>query len=119
MILKRRILRPLTAYLGVLCLLFAQLAVSAYACPMLAEGMSAERGNTVAQNVASTAAPCNAADMSQPALCEKHCQDAQQNVNDSPFHPASLDFLACFIVTAESFFIQIPILFLTKGIEFK
>ena len=99
MILKRRTLRSITAYLGVLCLLFAQLAVSAYACPMLVEGVSAERGNITAQNVASTATPCSTADMSQPALCEKHCQDGQQNVNDSPFHPASLDFSPGFVVT--------------------
>ena len=99
MILKRRTLRSVTAYLGMLCLLFAQLAVSAYACPMLVEGLTAERGSTVAQNVASTATPCSTADMNQPALCEKHCQDGQQNVNDSPFHPASLDFSPGFVVT--------------------
>jgi len=99
MTLKRRTRRSITAFFGVLCLLFAQLAVSAYACPMLSGSMAVERADAVAQNVASVATPCIAADMYQPALCEKHCQDGQQNVNDSPFHPASLDFSPGFVVT--------------------
>lgn len=94
MILKRRMLRSFTASLGVLCLLFAQFAVSAYACPMLAERITAQE-----QGVRSAAIPCSDADIDLPALCEKHCQDGQQNVNDSPFHPASLDFAPGFVVT--------------------
>ncbi len=99
MIFKRRILRHFTAYLGVLCLLFAQLALSAYACPMLMEGAVAVQEDTMTQEDASSATPYIAADMYQPALCEKHCQDDQQNVNDSPFHSAALDFVPGLVIT--------------------
>lgn len=77
--------RLVTAFVTLCCLLFAQLAVAAYACPALD-----------AAPAAAMAAPCANMDMQQPGLCKAHCEAAQQTVDAyaplhiSPFVAAAL-----------------------------
>ena len=92
--MKMRITRKLAACIGLSALVFAQLAVSAYACPALAQAIEA------AQLAETTAPPCH--DMDQPALCRVHCQDGLQNVNDVQPAFALLGFVPGFIVTIDS-----------------
>jgi hypothetical protein len=72
-----RNLRQLAAWLTLFALMFAQLAVAAYACP-----------GAVPEPAASTQvapSPCdNGVDTSQANLCEKHCHDSQQTQNIAP-----------------------------------
>ncbi len=89
--------RSLVSLLCLFTVLFAQLAVSAYACPKQTGGMSettaaAETTSAtfVAAATAATAAtnptaggPCDVVDP-VPALCQKYCEDGQQNVSTSP-----------------------------------
>jgi hypothetical protein len=89
--MKMRFTRKLAACIGLSALVFAQLAVSAYACPALAQTMEA------AQQAATP--PCHDMDMDQPALCQSHCQDGQQNVNDLQLLSALSGFVPGFIVT--------------------
>lgn len=73
-----RVTRKLISLLGIVAVLSAQLAVSAYACPM--QFMALEEAAAV------TAPDENAGgqDLTSPALCQKHCENGQQNVNDTP-----------------------------------
>ena len=77
-----RLSRKLFSLLAIGALLFAQLAVAAYACPMQFAG---------ADEAASMDAACekNASqrDADSPALCQQHCENGPQNVNDSPQVP--------------------------------
>ena len=77
-------------------MVFMQLAVSAYACPMLADAIHA---NT---ELVSEDPRCDHAGLAQPGLCQKYCQDGQQNVSDSP---TPLPALA----SASAFAIALPI----------
>jgi hypothetical protein len=91
--MRIRITRKLAACIGLSAMLFAQLAVSAYACPAISAAVeSAQAAHTP---------PCHGSvsnDSDQPALCQAHCQDGQQNVNDlQPFALAA--FVPAFIVT--------------------
>jgi hypothetical protein len=72
--MKMRFTRNLAACIGLSALVFAQLAVAAYACPAMAQTIEA------AQQAATP--PCHDMDMDQPALCQAHCHDSEQNVND-------------------------------------
>jgi hypothetical protein len=67
-----RVWQRLAAYLGILALLFAQLAVSAYACPMTSADKAAATSSTVAS-------PCDQLDQAEPNLCDKHCNDSAQS----------------------------------------
>ena len=77
-----RLSRKLCSLLAIGALLFAQLAVAAYACPMRSAG---------ADEAASMDAACekNASqrDVESPALCQQHCENGPQNVNDLPQVP--------------------------------
>jgi hypothetical protein len=92
--MKMRITCKLAACIGLSALLFAQLAVSAYACPILAQTIEA-----VEQAVTP---PCHDMDMDEPALCQTHCHDGEQNVNDVQPAAALLGFVPGFIVTIDS-----------------
>ena len=71
--MKRRC-RIWTSRLAIFAMLFAQLAVAAYACPAL----SPDKGPVTAAFVAS---PCQnmAMDKDLANLCQKHCHDDQQS----------------------------------------
>lgn len=65
--------RHLAGYLGILALVFAQLAVSAYACPMTPIGAMDAVSAVAAQ------APCDDVDHAAANLCDKHCHDAERS----------------------------------------
>ena len=69
-------------------MVFMQLAVSAYACPMLADALHAKT------EMVSADPCCDHAGIAQPGLCQKHCQDGQQNVSDSPAPLPALTYAA-------------------------
>lgn len=73
-----RLTRKLVSLLGIVAVLSAQLAVSAYACPM--QFMALEEAAAVAAPDANSGGQ----DLTSPALCQKHCENGQQNVNDMP-----------------------------------
>ena len=81
-----------------MAVVFAQLAVSAFACPMLT-GVVGGQAEVVDDIVDSVASSADAAPMSQPALCHKHCANDQQGVNDLPSPLASVAFAPAFVVT--------------------
>ena len=75
-----RLVRRIAACFAIAVLAFAQLAVSAYACPMqfLAQDASVEMSGGCEES-------SNVPDADSRALCHKHCENGQQNVNDT-FH---------------------------------
>jgi hypothetical protein len=70
---RPRLLRRATAFVVVLSLLFAQLALAAYACP----GEQDEQA--MAERMAA-GMPCEGMDPGQPALCHEHAIGAPQSV---------------------------------------
>lgn len=80
-----RIWRKIIAALGLGALLFAQLAVAAYACPIRGDGQDA-----MAKAVAPAAAqPCQGVDQDKPNLCKQHCEQASQSVDTAV--PVAID----------------------------
>ena len=77
-----RLLRKIISLLGIGSLLFAQLAVSAYACPMQFTALDDAATVMVACEESSSVR-----DMASPALCQQHCENGQKNVNDTPQTP--------------------------------
>jgi len=63
--------KRLAAWLGILALVFAQLAVAAYTCPAPQA--------SVALSGQSAPSPCDMVDPDQSNLCDKHCNDSQQS----------------------------------------
>jgi hypothetical protein len=88
--IRNRRRRVITALLAVLHLLFMQLAVASYRCPM-ASGPMGEVGfgaSSAALDVSARLSPCTesmparAMDPDRPNLCQAHClADAQTNSN--------------------------------------
>ena len=95
-----RLLRKLISLFGIGALLFAQLAVSAYACPMQFTALDDA-------TVTMVACEKNASvrDMASPALCQQHCENGQKNVNDTPQTPTFFAVETGLVVTrlTESF----------------
>ena len=76
-----RTTRSLVSLVCLVTVVFTQLAVSASACPKQAEAISdVSAASTVAVS------PVDGCDISDtvPALCQKHCEDGQQNVSTAP-----------------------------------
>ncbi len=95
--MKMRFIRKLAACIGLTALVFAQLAVSAYACPVLAQAIEAAQ--------AAGTPPCHGTDgmdNDQPALCQVHCQDGLQNINDTQPTFTLPGFVSGFIVMIDS-----------------
>jgi hypothetical protein len=80
----KRARRHIAAWLAILGIVFAQLAVAAYACP----------GMPPPQDSAVPAIPCAEMDMDAPALCERHCQGQDQQAGPGDITPAP--FVATF-----------------------
>lgn len=90
--------RSIFAWIALLGILFSQLAVAAYACPLMAGPMSdAPASEQVADDMAGM--PCEGLtvdasielDADQPGLCVQHCGQGSQSVDTSPpvaLHPA-------------------------------
>ena len=91
-------LRKFAAITALLGLVFAQLMVAAYACPMAA--MAAEaRADFVADVSADLAASsmiCDPGSTMQDGLCKAHCQGEQEN--NSALAAPPTDFVPAFIV---------------------
>jgi hypothetical protein len=75
--------------LGVLAIVFAQLAVSAHACAMASMPEAAPAAAAGADN------PCDRMDAAQRTMCERHCQDAPQAQGSA--HAAAVDFVPAFV----------------------
>ena len=76
--IMNRLTRKFVSLISIVAVLFAQLAVSAYACPMQFQGL-----DDVVANVNATEPDEGVRGATSPALCKKHCEDGQQNINDS------------------------------------
>lgn len=87
--------RKWVSLLAAVCVLFTQLAVSAYACPMQFSALLSETSTTE-----SNVADCEDMnmDMAQPGLCQHHCKNEQQNISDIPLDLAPLTFASMRIV---------------------
>ncbi len=73
-----RLTRKIVSLLSIVALVLTQLAVVAYSCPMQFQWLD--------DAVVSADAPApdaGGSDVDSPALCKKHCENGQQNVNDS------------------------------------
>lgn len=93
--MNTRFHRKLVGILGIVAVVFAQLAVAAYACPlMLAEPDVSVRADSVPL------------DPVQPALCEKHCQDGQQTLGgfDAPMAFVALAPAFVVVLSPQSLF---------------
>lgn len=80
-----RFSRKLISLLAITALLFAQLAVSAYACPMQFIGVDEATANVGGEKISNERA--DTSDIDSPALCQQHCENGQKNVNDTPQTP--------------------------------
>lgn len=92
-----RFTRKLASLLGIVAVIFAQLAVSAHACPLQFMGQDAVENSAVAPDANS-----NGRDSESPNLCQKHCENGQQNINDTPQPLAFVSPAPAFIVTLMS-----------------
>ncbi len=101
-----RVIQKLISAFAITALLFTQLAVSAYACPMQFAAMESD---AIAENIPprtepapATAMDCDdmdmSMDMSQLGLCQHHCKNEQQNVSDTPLDLAPLTVASSRIV---------------------
>ena len=86
-----RVTRKLVSLLSIVAVVFAQLAVSAYACPMEFAALD--------ETVGVPETNSSGRDASAPALCQKHCENAQQNVNDIPQPLVGVSLAPAFVVT--------------------
>lgn len=84
-IMLNRFQKRIVSILALFALVFAQLTVSAYACPMLFEAAQVE-------TCSDDSTPMNA------ALCQPHCQNDQQNVGDHVTPTDRVQFVAIFSV---------------------
>ena len=89
-----RYIRKWTAWFALAGFVFAQVAVSAYACPLSASNSAAEMSQASAQN---TGMPY--ADSTRPdaALCHGHCQQGKLVSSDA--QPPAMEFVPAFVVT--------------------
>lgn len=71
--------RKIVARVCLGALLFLQLAVAAYACPMNSAGATQSSGAATPM-----AQPCQGLEQEQPKLCEQHCVQASQSVDTQP-----------------------------------
>ena len=87
--MSSRFQKRCSSLLALIVFVFAQLAVSAYACPQLLARAQME----------------DCADGPMPAasgLCQAHCQDGQQNVGDRVAPENLLHFVAIFSVVSST-----------------
>ena len=84
--------RLIAATLVLLSILFMQLAVSAYACPVLTPGQGDQSTSSVHVKQAEMVA-CEDMDMEQPSLCHASHQSDKQSL-DKPATPPPTPFVA-------------------------
>lgn len=71
MLFRRNRHRRWIALIALLGLLFQQLAMAAYVCPM-------ERGDVASAGAKAEMAPCQSPDMTDKARCQQHCHPLAQ-----------------------------------------
>ena len=86
--------RKFSGWVGIVTIVFAQLALSAYACPMLLANVG---DHNDAVSVSSQTS--DYADLVSPNLCHEHCSDEQQNIKDAPQVQPVAEFGRVFSVT--------------------
>ncbi len=90
----KRLHRRIISLFAIAALLFTQLAVSAYACPMLMQSLGDQD-----EAVSASASTSDELDVPQPGLCQKHCQNEQQNVGDSVAPLSHVALAPAFVVS--------------------
>jgi hypothetical protein len=85
--------RLITALLMLVSLLYAQLAVAAYACP-LQSGAPTKAAMAVASMAEMPGCTEMGMDKSRPALCGAHCDAGHQSA-DTPAAPVVAPFIPC------------------------
>ena len=88
-----RFTRKLVSIFSIVAVIFAQLAVSAYACPMQFMGL-----DEVGIALGATESDSGVTDAVSPALCQKHSEHGQQNVNDTPQALAFVSFNTALVI---------------------
>lgn len=90
--------RIIGALVALLCVLFSQVAVAAYACPGMRVGEAIEGMLPSTAEVEQHGMPdCDEMDSSQPALCHAHMQSGDQSL-DRPVSPSVHPALAVSLV---------------------
>ena len=89
--------RKLAGWIGIVAVVFAQLALSAYACPLLFQSLG-ESADSVGQWDVTSDVTSSSPDFMSSGLCKKHCENEQQSVNDSPHPLASVTNAPAFIL---------------------
>ena len=87
-----RTIRKLTGWISTAAVLFAQIALSAYACPM---DQVAASSQVQAQYAASDC--CLDSTNPSPGLCHEHCKDSKVVGGDAP--PVPPGFIASFVLS--------------------
>lgn len=104
-IIMNRFTRKFVSLVGITAVLFAQLAVSAYACPLQFMGL-----DDAVTMVSAHAANSSERAVGSPALCQKHCENGEQNVNDTPQSPVSVLFAsAVFAILSLDWIASVPV----------
>lgn len=78
-----RTLKRLTARIGIVALLFTQLAVAAYACPTVASPDEMTLAAMV-DDMNAAMPGCSEVDTNNPNICLQHCQAGSQSVQTTP-----------------------------------
>jgi hypothetical protein len=94
-----RVGRKKIAWLCLSALLFMQLAIAAYACPMPKDG-----GMPTLAAVVPAAQPCPMTDQARPKLCEQHCVHASQSVDTQPHSTVNAPVLPLLAVVVQPTF---------------
>jgi hypothetical protein len=85
-----RSLRRLAAWLGILAIVFTQVAVAAYACPGL---------QPAADTALEERTPCSEMDPGEANLCDRHCHGQDQQGGSA--HAVIPAFIAAFVMAWE------------------
>src|SRR5450755_454119 len=85
------------AWLCLSAFLFLQVAVTAHACPTIANG-----GTVASPGIVPMAHPCSGADQEHPKLCEQHCVHDSQSVDTQPHSAVSAPLLVLLAVVIQS-----------------
>ncbi|RJG24683.1 hypothetical protein [Massilia cavernae] len=90
--IRSRRSRAIAALIALVCLLFTQLAVAAYACPNLLAGRSGAHTSSRAPGMEDMPGCSEPMDMEQPNLCHAHAQVGNQSL-DKPTVPPVQPFM--------------------------
>src|SRR5690349_4931890 len=80
--MSRRVFQQLFARVGIAAILFTQLALAAYACPMLGGAVGGVSG--AVDEMPTPMSGCEELDSTNPNLCLKYCQSASQLSHNAP-----------------------------------